>query len=218
MTLKHTAKKAAALKHAAWKQAGRNLAIVLVAGLSLGACNLPGESAPTYYYLLDPIEPGAERDAGGAVRLALESVSIPSYLDRQSLVTRGADNRLQVASFHQWAEPLEANVTRVMAENLRLLLGSTDVVRLPSRAGGFNAELQVDIVRFEREADGPVTLVARWVLLDGRGEQELASRRAVITQAPDGSGPPATVAAMDRALEALSRRIAQHLRDAGVAT
>ena len=196
----------------------RTLAALLVAGLTLGACGLPSESAPTYYYLLDPIEPASDRQAGGAVRLALEPVEIPGYLDRQALVTRGTDNELEVASFHQWAEPLNANVTRVLAENLRLLLEQTDVVRLPSRVDGFNAELQVELIRFERAGDGPVTLVARWVVLDGRRQQELASRRAVVTEEPDGGGPDATVAAMDRALAELSRRIAEHLRTAGAAT
>jgi hypothetical protein len=195
----------------------RSVAALLVAGLTLGACGLPGESAPTYYYLLDPIRPAAERPAGGGVRLAMEPVEIPDYLDRQALVTRGADNALEVSSFHQWAEPLNANVTRVLAENLRLLLAQTDVVRLPSRLGGFNAELQIELVRFERAGDGPVTLVARWVVLDGRRQREIASRRAVVTEAADGDGPEATVAAMDRALAALSRRIAEHLREAGAA-
>ena len=199
------------------KPAARTLAAWLVAGLTLAACGLPGESAPTNYYLLDPIEPGAERAAGGAIRLALEPVEIPGYLDRQSLVTRGPDNQLAVSSFHQWAEPLTANVTRVLAENLRLLLDQTDVVQLPSQLAGFNAELQVEVVRFERTADGPVRLVARWVVLDGRRQQAVASRRAVVTEPPDGEGPAATVAAMDRALAELSRRIAEHLRQSGAA-
>jgi hypothetical protein len=201
-----------------WKPVVRTLAALSVAAVALAGCGITSESAPTYYYLLDPIDPAAEREAGGAVRLALEPVEIPGYLDRQALVTRGTSNELEVASFHQWAEPLNANITRVLAENLRLLLEQTDVVQLPSRTGGFNAELQVEFVRFERTAEGPVTLVARWVVLDGRSQQELASRRAVVTQAPEGTGPEATVAAMDRALAQLSRRIADHLRQAGAAT
>ncbi|MBK1698809.1 PqiC family protein [Rhodovibrio salinarum] len=199
-------------------RAARTLAFALVTGLSLSACGLPQESAPTYYYVLDPIDPAAERQAGGAVRLALDTVEIPSYLDRQSLVTRGPNNRLEVSSFHQWGEPLNANVTRVLGENLRLLLDQTDVVRLPNRNGGFNAELQVDIVRFEREADGPVTLAARWMILDGQRHKTLASQRAVVMEPVESSRPAATVAAMDRALATLSRRIAEHLREAGVAT
>ncbi|MBK1667931.1 hypothetical protein CKO28_07765 [Rhodovibrio sodomensis] len=199
------------------KSAVRTVAAIGIAVVTLGACGLPGESAPTFYYLLDPIDPAAERQAGGAVSLALEPVEIPAYLDRQALVTRSDDNELEVASFHQWAEPLYANVTRVLAENLRLLLDQTDVVRLPSRNSGFNAELQVELMRFERAADGPVTLVARWRVLDGRGQRELASRRAVVQEPLDGAGPEATVAAMDRALAELSRRIAEHLREAGAA-
>lgn len=198
-------------------RAARALAAGLAVALTLGACGLPGESAPTFYYLLDAIEPSAERPAGGGVRLALEPVEIPGYLDRQSLVTRGPENELQVRSFHQWAEPLNANVTRVLAENLRLLLDRTDVVQLPGRGGGFNAELQVEVVRFERTGDGPVTLVARWTVLDGDRGRELATQRAVVTHTPDGNGPKAVVAAMDRALAELSRRIAEHLREAGAA-
>jgi hypothetical protein len=192
----------------------------LLAGLAMAAlagCGLPSESAPTYYYLLDPIEPAAERPAGGGVTLGLEPAGIPAYLDRQSIVTRGENAALEVASFHQWGEPLQSNVTRVLAENLRLLLDSTDVVRLPAQGGTLNAELLVDMVRFEREADGQVTLVARWQVLEGGSGREIASRRTVVQTEAAGPDYPATVQAMNAALEALSRRIADHLREVGAA-
>lgn len=196
----------------------RPVGLVLMAALvALAACNVVGESKPTYFYLLEPIRPAAERPAGGAVRLALEPVDIPGYLDRQDLVTRGAGNALEVASFHRWAEPLELNASRVLAENLRLLLDDTDVVRLPARSGGYNAELQVELVRFEREAEGPVTLVARWEVLDGRSRQFLGSRRTVVQTQADGPGPAATVAAMNAAFDTLARRVAGHLQELGAA-
>jgi hypothetical protein len=198
----------------------RLLAAVLAAGLA--GCGLT-QSTPTDFYLLDPIRPGAERPTGGGVRLALEEVEIPAYLDRQDLVTRDSATRLRMSALHQWAEPLSANATRVLAENLRLLLSETEVVVLPSRQGTFNAELQVELLRFERGPDGAVDLVATWLVLSGDRGRELLRRRAVIRQPvaeADGVEPPdyaATVSAMSQALGALSRRIAESLERAGAA-
>jgi hypothetical protein len=203
----------------------RTPAILLAAVLAaaLGGCGLT-QSTPTDFYLLDPIRPGAERPTGGGVRLALEEVEIPAYLDRQDLVTRDSDTQLRMSALHQWAEPLSANATRVLAENLRLLLDETEVVMLPSRQGGFNAELQVELLRFERGPDGAVTLVATWLVLSGDRQRELLRQRAVIREPVAGSGDigdvtdyPATVSAMSAALGALSQRIADNLERAGAA-
>lgn len=217
MTLKETARLALGMLR------GGAAALAL---LALSACALP-EQAPTYFYLLDPIEPAAERPSGGAVRLAVEEVEIPAYLDRQDIVSRDGANQVQVSGLHQWAEPLNGTVTRVLAENLRLLLDSTEVIELPSYRDTFNAELYLSLLRFERDADGKVTLVATWEVMSGDRRNELSRERAVI-RAPvadsaglgtgEGARYEAIVAAMNEALSELSRRVAESLRQAGAAT
>lgn len=198
-------------------------AALLAAALpALAACAI-AESKPTSFYLLDPIDPATERPAGGAVRLAIEEVAIPKYLDRQGLVLRDSANRLRVAGLHQWAEPLDATIMRVLTENLRLLLKQTEVVALPDWRGDYNAELDVQLLRFERQSDGRVVLVASWAVVDSERRRQLLRRRAVVQQAVADAGGitgpdyDAVVAAMNAALGELSRRIADSLRQAGVA-
>ena len=203
------------------RSALRTLACAALAML-LAGCGL-GQSQPTNFYLLDPIDPTAPRPTDGAVRLAVEQVEMPQYLDRQDIVTRDGGNALQVSGLNQWAEPLDLMVTRVLAENLRLLLDNTEVVELPNNRGRFNAELNVELLRFERAADGAVALVAAWSVVDGTRARTLTSRRAVIQAPVEAGAAPGTdyravVGAMNAALDELSRRIADSLQQAGAAT
>jgi ABC-type transport auxiliary lipoprotein component len=48
---------------------------------------------------------------------------LPPYLDRPQLVTRAGSNRMVLADFDSWAEPLQGLFARVLAKNLTLLLG-----------------------------------------------------------------------------------------------
>ena len=74
--------------------------------------------------------PGAGR-AGARPGVVVAAVRLPEYLERPQLVTRSGDNRLQLEEFHQWGGNLGKDLTRVMAENLSLLLGSDAVVAAP---------------------------------------------------------------------------------------
>src|SRR3546814_11447622 len=83
--------------------------------------------------------------------IAVAPVTLPAYLDRPDIVTRSTDNRLELADFDDWAEPLDDNITRVLAENLGHLLRTDRVVVLPSASDAIDTEVRVDISRFERE-------------------------------------------------------------------
>jgi uncharacterized protein len=68
-------------------------------------------------FLLDPLIP-ERRITGASPAIAIARPSLPSYLDRQQLVSRSGDGQLQMNAYHLWAEPLDAAISRVTALNL----------------------------------------------------------------------------------------------------
>lgn len=178
--------------------------------LLLAAC--AGPTQPTSFYTLTPVgEPaGAGARAKRALVVGLGPVTLPQYLDRPDIVTREGENEMRLADFQKWAEPMEPMLTRVLAEDLYRLLGARDVVALPQRREvALDRTVEVDVLRFDADRAGRVTLDARWRVYDGAGEKELAGGRSIIAEAgAPVPGYDAIVAAMSRAVGRLAREIA----------
>lgn len=130
-------------------------------------CGCSGGSAATRYYVLTPTDEtaAAKRD----VSVVVTGVRMPQYLDRSQIVTRDGANRLQVSDDEQWGGNLRQDLTRVLAENLGRLLGSERIAVAPQSVRAPDFRLEVEILRFERAADGRVQLAAKWWLTSGDG-------------------------------------------------
>ena len=63
--------------------------------------------------------------------LGIGPIKFPGYLDRQEIVVRSAQNRLMFLSTDRWAEPLQENFSRVLSENLALLLDTDLIIIYP---------------------------------------------------------------------------------------
>jgi hypothetical protein len=151
--------------------------------------------------------------AGRGPAIAVGPVMLPGYLDRPQIVTRRGRHEIELGEFDLWSEPLKDGAARALGENLAILLRTDRVALLPWR-GSLRAQYQVavDVARFEGAAGADVTLEARWRILSGDGK-ELALRRSTVTEAVGAPDYGAMVAAMSRALGALSRDIATAITD-----
>jgi uncharacterized lipoprotein YmbA len=139
-------------------------------------------------------------------------VTVPPYLDRPHIVTRTSRAKLVLADLDQWAAPLPDIISRVLAENLSLLIPTERVVLHPwPRMTDPDYQVAVEVLQFDRGPGGQVVLAARWSLLD-HDTKELALRTARLRQAAGGADYEATVTAMGRTLEALAQDIATTLR------
>ena len=115
------------------------------------------------------------------------------------------------SDFNNWAEPLDRCVTRVLSENLSVLLNTARIETypwLPSLPVDY--QVRVRIVRFDGTTNAEAVLVAYWSIY-GRGDTMLADRKSVITEKIDLGGFDGLVQAQNRALEKLSREIASEL-------
>ncbi|MFZ2445257.1 MAG: PqiC family protein [Syntrophobacteraceae bacterium] len=185
-------------------------AIFLLSLLCLGGC---GTSKPPNYYILSSLQSqapgvktaGAEND----LTIGVGPIKIPDYLDRPQMATRSTPYSLQFAEFDKWAESLEKNLTRVLAENLSILLSTERVVVFPW-PGSMHVlyQVTVDVARLEYTPDGKATLAAAWSVFGNEGQELLAMKRSRIIAPVQTAGFEAIASAQSRAVEDMSREIA----------
>jgi uncharacterized protein len=187
------------------------VALLFAGCLGLGK----GTAEPTRFYLLDSLaESGAGRGGSGP-SVGLGPVTIPEYLKRPHLATRGGGQEIEFAEFARWAEPLEEGVSRVLRENLSALLESERVYAEPRRTTvPPDFRILLDVLRLDARLGREAVLEARWTLLAGDGKELAAPRRSRFREAVQGKDYSAAVAAKSRALEALSRELAAAVRSA----
>jgi uncharacterized lipoprotein YmbA len=155
-----------------------------------------------------PAASNSGRSAHG-VAVGVGPVELPRYVDRPQIVTGESDNEVQQATFEQWAEPLETNFTRVLAENLSQLLATERVAVFPWKGPvPLDYQVVVEVTRFLGTPNGSVSLVALWRVLGKDGKETLVSRQSRVTEATGSAEYSALAAAMSRTVAALSRDIA----------
>lgn len=192
------------------------LMMVLGAFVMLGGC----ASQPSRFYLLGAL-PEAETmplAASGAQTptIGVGPVSLPRYLDRPQIVTRTGANELKMAEFDRWAEGLDANFARVVAENLSLMFPTARVVVSPwLRATTIDYQVTVDVSHFVSQVGGEGLLIADWLIFRGEGPQVLATGRSRFSAPAAGRDYASMVAALSQTVADLSREIATHLRGVG---
>ena len=182
--------------------------------LTLAGC---GTSEPSRLYTLSglPFTAASIQPANtSALAIGIGPVTLPLYLDRPQIVRRTSPNRLEIAEFDRWAEPLINTVPRILAENIGLLLLSEKVYVLPRRRRlPLDLTVEVDISSFEPMSDGTAVLAASWHIFAesdapvGNGSTEIRI---------EGAGPEnfeTRVKLLSDALGQLSGSIAESILD-----
>jgi len=172
-------------------------------------------SAPTKFYLLHALEnPATQGAISRQISVGVGPVEIPEYLNRPQIADRLTVHELGFSEYSRWAEPLERCVQRVLAENLSLLLGTERIESYPWRPSlPIAYQVRVRITQFDGTAGEGVRLVAYWSMYGKDGAAALVDRKAIISEQAEGSGVEGLVQAHNRALERLSRDIADALRE-----
>jgi len=185
-----------------------SLAVFCLAVVVLAGCSSPRVA---FYTLNASATPEAAAEALGPV--ALGPVTLPDVLDRPQLVVRTGANRVEILETHRWAESLKSEIPRIIALNLAVLLKPARVSAYPQNAGlDADYRVLVDIQRIEMTAGEGVTLEALWsVRRTGGGSPKTG--RTLVSEAAGAAGYDALVAAQSRALVAVSRDLAQSLRE-----
>ncbi|MCK5286372.1 MAG: membrane integrity-associated transporter subunit PqiC [Thermodesulfovibrionia bacterium] len=192
----------------------RGMGFICGVFLMLVAC---ASTAPTKFYSLNSlVDTRATHEAVSVdqnTAIGIGPIEIPDYLDRPHIVTRSSQNEFRVSDFDKWAGSLKNNISRVIAENLSVLLSSERIYVYPWKSyTPIEYRIVVDITRFDGLPDGDVLLKVNWSILAGDGKKVLLMKTSSFSEKTEGRGYSALIAAESRALENLSREIASALR------
>ena len=188
-----------------WPQAvGAAALLVVFAGCA-------GKSPKVTYYTLARIA-AAGTASSEPLAIAVGPVDLPRALDRAQIATRVSPNRIDYDEFHRWAGTLDADILAVTAVNLSRLLGTDRIAVYPAAAASpLDVRVLLDVVRFEADAGGTVTLEARYTLEDGAGTAiDGGAFRTVKSSA--GDDYEARAAAHSAALGELAETLASRIR------
>ncbi|MEE9549424.1 MAG: PqiC family protein [Candidatus Binatia bacterium] len=200
-----------------------NFLFRLTLGVSLIALGGCAATQPTRFYVLSSLprsETNQAESVKGGVAVGIRPVAFPKYLDRPQIVTRASRNQLDIAEFDQWAEPLKNNFGNVIAENLSILVPTNRIAVFPwTKSTPIDYQVSVEVTRFEASAGGDSLLTARWSIMGKNGKKLILRRKSKFNEPLAGGGEAggrqdfkATVSAMNRALESLSREIAEAIK------
>lgn len=168
---------------------------------------------PSRYYLLSPISSAPESNKLSdppCVGLIVGPVRLPEYTNRPQIVTRSSQNELSRAQFDLWAEPLSDTFSRVLAENLTRLVCTKSVsLFLWNTSAPVDYRVIMEVMKMDGTLGKEAVLEAWWSIVSGKDSKVLASRQSKFAEAVTSPSYEAFVQAHSRALEALSRDVAQ---------
>ena len=186
--------------------------VFAIVAFSVSACGGSVTPPPNFFVLSTPDGLVAEKPTkkrSTDISLGVGPIVLPPHLDRPQIVTKSTRHKIDLDEFNQWAEPLKDNFTRVLAENLSILLGTDRVAIYPWRSSiPIGYQVSAEVVRFDGQLGGNSTLIVRWNVFGKGGREILFTRRSVFTKRSNGTSFEGMVSAMSDTIAAFSREIA----------
>lgn len=147
--------------------------------------------------------------------IAMGPITIPDAVDRNKIVTRHqGSSRLEISDINRWSQPLNAEITTLLADDLRLKLSNTLVTTSGQNAGATQPDrrLDVDITRFEGTLGIGIWLEADWSVRDSKQSGQLHGH-ALIHKATQSNDYEGLVKAYEEGLHDLAEHIRKTLKD-----
>ena len=186
-------------------------ALRLALALAVAGCGfLTPVPDPTRLYVLTT-SVRATPEPNTDLVIGLGPVTVPRYLDRPEIMSRVATNELRPSPVDRWGEPLTTQIARTIGNDLTARLRAERVVPYPWYSSrDFAAIVEVDVLRFETDANGDALVVARWRVRPPKG----GARTGLFTRTePAPGGTDASVAALSRMVGELADEIAGAVRE-----
>ena len=191
------------------------LCIALTA-LMLAGC---GASDHSRFYVLTehPALVARATAAAPTTTIALGAINLPAALDRPQMVRRLNSDEISYSEYDRWAGPLDDMVRRVLIADLEGRLPPGMVLIDDNPTSPASLTIAVDVLRFDADAAGQVTLKARWQMLDRSGSLVGIPRDAMIVKPGSGRDAETVAATMSGAVADLATWIAATLGSGAMA-
>jgi uncharacterized lipoprotein YmbA len=190
------------------------MALMLVLGGCLGGGS---QTPPTRYFIINSLYTTESKtqpltDLKAAI-VAIGPLTLSQVLDRPQIIIRHSDNEIRIADLDRWAEPLRENLTRVVLDNLAVLLSSGRIIRFPPAVSiPVTYQIIIEVSRFDGNPKDGVVLRARWSILGDNGDTVLLEQQSVLNEPTKGDTIAEMVFAHSRLVAKLSRDIAEAIK------
>jgi uncharacterized protein len=177
----------------------------------LGCASTP----PTRFFVLSSISSSEKMRSLEGERcfaIGIGPVKLPEYLNQPEIVTRITQNELRLDELAKWAEPLEDNISRALAENLSSLLCTQSIAIFPWKGGTpIDYRINVHVIQMDGTLGESASLDVAWSITDGTGHKKspLLTKRSTYKEPTGGGDHGAFVSAQSRNLASLSREVAE---------
>ncbi len=187
----------------------RTYLLLAVLAVTISGC---GSTPTSDHYLLSG--PDGVNPSGQTPSVGVGPITVPEYLNRNSMVYNRAGNKLEIAPYSRWAEPLEDGISRVLALNLATQLNTENVQTFPwqqRRAPTYAVAVRV----LELDANAQrARLVAEWRVRKSGEDEDDVRRIAQLEQTIPGELSAEKVARIYSAMFAeLSQTIADQISE-----
>jgi hypothetical protein len=184
---------------------------LLAVSLLLAACS----STPTVYHTLATGPEGAVVLADASQRissLGVGPITLPTLLDRESMVIRKDETTVEVSDTDLWGGQLEDEFLNALAQQLQLRLPATRVQTVPwelSQTPKYQAV--VKLTRFDGMAGGKARLQGLWQLQAGSDGKILLTEPVALERKAMGNGVGDIVEAQSHLVADLANQMVRGL-------
>jgi uncharacterized lipoprotein YmbA len=184
----------------------RSLRLTLLLGATLlAACSSPDPKLYTVASL-----PGTAVSGAPKV-VSLHTVGIARYLQRNPIVQTSEDYQVVLRGTDWWAEPLDAMLTRVLAQDLTDRLPQTTVYTSAGAVTGSpEATIEVELSRLDLDRSGNLLLIGQGSV-SFKNQPAPETRNLRISQPPPSPGVAGQIAATSTAIAQVADEIAAML-------
>ncbi|MDA8562130.1 PqiC family protein [Gammaproteobacteria bacterium] len=170
-------------------------------------------STKTQYYILDSAKTSNINIYNSCKKIiSLEKVDIAKYLDKPNIITRIKPNKLCKTEFHQWSEPLDDNILRILQQNLSKQLTTNTVVSYPLLGRlKVNYHVEIKVKQFDVDTFGRSILKVSWYIYDNNKKIKQLRNATYCVQSKNPSNYLSITRSMNKNIEQLSNDIGSSL-------
>ncbi len=181
---------------------------IIIPSLLLGACVF-GTSKNAKFFAPSVISTQVV-SATYASPVGIDRVQLPKYIDRPQMVTHRKDSaQINISEFNRWVEAPTVLTTRVLTENLSVLLPAAQIRTNTSKGEQFDKIVSVEVIEMNAILGDKAELVA-WYTIKNSSKQVLIQQKFTDT-VQLGKTYDDLAQGYGQLLDKLSREIAENL-------
>ncbi len=190
--------------------------LLLSLPLFFAGCISPHTSPEPKYYQLRKSEISERTEKDFSIPfLVIGPVDLNPYLDHPRFALRIGQHEIQYQEYQRWAEPLELNISSVLAANLRQYFQTTVISPIAPKLllGKEQGRVMILINRMDVDSEGNAELEVQWAMLNRDGKENSIIHESLYKSIAQDTGMLARVEALNDCITAFSLDLAKGIEN-----